>query len=180
MASRLGQARPWLQGRKAGQAADRARDEQGARRRGRGVRSRGSCHAHRAARSRAISPEGGRVNPPSPGMRAVVSEEQQVGFRAKFESDLPQRQQRIENSALRMAAVLGKASRVRPRLHCRRREEIVHNWRQFIHRRHQAQVSVVEDMQPRIGDEPCDDPRVHRRHDRIIGARHHQCRLPDL
>ena len=30
----------------------------------------------------------------------------------------------------------------------------MHNWRQFIHRRHQAQVSVVEDMQPRIGDEP--------------------------
>ena len=29
---------------------------------------------------------------------AVVSEEQQIGFRAKFESDLPRRQQRIENS----------------------------------------------------------------------------------
>ena len=51
-------------------------------------------------------------------MRAVVSEEQQVGFRAKLESDLPQRQQRIENSALRMPSVLGEASRVRARLHC--------------------------------------------------------------
>jgi hypothetical protein len=39
------------------------------------------------------------VNPP-PDARAVVSEKQQVGFQAKFESDLPRRQQRIENSGV--------------------------------------------------------------------------------
>ena len=56
MAVRLGQARPWLQGRPcAGQAADRAPDEPGAHRRGGGVRSRARRHAHRATRSCAVS-----------------------------------------------------------------------------------------------------------------------------
>ena len=40
------------------------------------------------------------MKPSSPAVRAVVSEEQQVGLRAKLERDLPGRQQRTENSGV--------------------------------------------------------------------------------
>ena len=59
------------------------------------------------------------------------------------------------------------------------RQEVVHDRRQLIDRGQQSQVAIIEDVQPGIRDKPRHDPRIHRRHYRIVSARQHQSRLPD-
>src|SRR5271166_3456608 len=62
----------------------------------------------------------------------------------------------------------------------RLRQELEYQLPYLVGARDHEEVSVVDELKPRVPDKKGQDPAVDDRADRIVGTHQHECRLPQL